>query len=523
MDFDNHFTSQYEKDYIEEQGFLKMDFLALITLSTIDLCIKLINERHGKNLSFYEIPYKDEHIFSLISSCMTAGLFQIESEGMQNAIKIIEPSCFDDVAAIIALFRPGPMDNIREYKDRMSGKIKPNYISKDIENVLKSTYGILVYQEQISQIASVMAGYSASDADLFRRAVSHKEKSVLESARKQFISGSLNKGYTQKQAESMFNDILKFANYGFNKSHAVVYAITACRMAYLKYYYPLEFYMAVLSTSGGPKDSKFARYLSELNRRNLKVFAPDVNEASVNFVIKEGGLIFPIQYIKRIDTKTAQRIVENRMLNGPYKDYFDFVKRMFKDGANETVINRLIDAGAFDRLYPSRASLRSTVKYALQFAELSYGANGQLILDDTLEGQKQYFQEVDDPLENLNREYESLGLMLSDNPLRYKKDLIDKLHTTSLVEVPFTEGNLTVVGIISTTKTIKTRKTGTTMAFIKIFDEQGELEVTVFSRLYNDVYRLLVKNNIVVIKGHYDKTNDKESFIADEIKLLEEK
>lgn len=523
IDLDGHYITQYEKDYLEEQGFLKMDFLSLRTLTTIDTCIKLVNQNHKTNLDFYHLPYKDDpNIFSLIASSQTAGIFQLESSGMKNAIKIIEPKSFEDIAVLLAIFRPGPMDNIREYKDKQSGKIKVTYLNKDIERVLAPTYGILIYQEQINQIAQVMAGFSPEKADLFRRAVSHKEKSVLESSQKDFIAGSINNGYSEKEAKKMFADILKFANYGFNKSHAVVYALTACRMAYLKYYYPLEFYVALLMTSSGVNDNKFSEYVSELKKRGLKIFAPDINESSIVFKAKEGGLLLPINAIKGLFETNAHKIIDERTMNGPFKDFYDFITRMNPQNIGESTYLKLIDAGCFDSLYPSRATLRSTLKYAMQFAELSFGSDGQMILDETLEGNKKYFETKDDPLENLSAEYELLGIMLSDNPLRYKTDLLRVNNVVNLVEAKDKYGIISIAGIVSTIKTIKTRKSGETMAFIKLFDEVGEIEVTVFPRLYVDHYRILTKNQILLIKGRYDKKDDKESFIAEEISLLEE-
>ena len=522
LDLNDHYTSQYEKDYLENQGFLKMDFLALRNLTTIDICLKLIKENKGQELSFYSLPYEDPNIFKTIASGMTAGIFQLESSGMKGAIKLINPTKFEDIYTLLAIYRPGPMDNIKEFVKRKNGKIKVTYLNKELEKVLSPTYGVIIYQEQINQIATVMAGFTLSEADIFRRAVSHKEKEVLLSAQKDFINGALKKGYSLNDAKKVFSDILKFANYGFNKSHAVVYAMIACRMAYLKYYYPLEFYTSLLESSSGANDAKFNEYVSEMSKRNLKIYSPDINESDVVFKIKEGGLLFPLNFIRGINDMMAHSIIDERMMNGDFTDFFDFVKRMFKQGATEVVLTKLINAGAFDKIYPSRASLRATLKYALQFAELSYGQDGQIILDATLDSQKQYFKEEDDPLENLELENEVLSIMLSDNPLRYKKELLKKEKVISLVDAKETTNNVNIAGIISSIKIIKTRKAGTTMAFIKIFDEFGELEVTIFPRIYETAFSILAKNKIVLVNGHYEINGDRESFVAESIRLLEE-
>lgn len=522
IDINDNLTSQFEKDYLEEQGFLKMDFLSLKNLTAIDVCIKLINKNHNVNLDFYHIPFNDPDSIKLIASRQTAGLFQLEGAGMRNAIKIINPQSFEDVYTLLALYRPGPMDNIKDYAARKNGKIKVNYLNEDFKKILAPTYGVLIYQEQINKIATVMAGYTLSEANLFRRAVSHKEKEVLEKAEKGFISGAIKNGYNEKDAKKVYNDILKFADYGFNKSHAVVYGIIACRMAYLKEHYPLEFYLSILATSGGASDVKFNEYVSELRKRGLNVFAPDINKSGCEFLIEEGGLLFPINFIKGISDLFASKIVDERLANGPFTDFFDFVKRMYNQGLTDKILEKLINAGTFDKLYPSRATLRATLQYSLQFAELSYDKNGQLILDTTLESQKQYFESSDIPIDNLNEEYAVLGIMLSDNPLRYMQDKLKKEKVYNLVDVKETNRYVNIAGIVSNIHTIKTKKTGKNMAFINIFDEYGEMEVVVFPRTFEESFNLLVKNKILLINGRFEIQEEKESFIAESIRLLED-
>ena len=522
IDYENHYTVQYEKDYLEPQGILKMDFLAIRTLSIIEYCLQLVNQNHHLNLDFYHLPYLDKECFELFKNLQTIGIFQLESSGMKNAIKILKPESFNDIGALIALFRPGPMDNIKDYADRKAGRIKPKYLSKDVEEILSSTYGVLIYQEQISSLAIKMAGYSPEEADLFRRAVSHKEKTVLESSKKQFVTGSIKNGYTEKDATQMFNNILKFANYGFNKSHAVVYAIIACRMAYLKYHYPLEFYASILTISSGGTDAKFGDYVSELKKRKLKVLLPDINKSDKHFVIDKDGLLFPLNMIRGVNVDVTNKIIDERHLKGEFTDFFNYVSRMYSQNVSETVLLKIINSGALDIFNKNRETLRATLHYAYQLAELSLDNEGQLILDSTLDHQKQYFEVKDDPLTNLNYEYEELGIMLSDNPLRYKKDLLDKFKVVSIADITSSIGYINIAGIVSSIKVIKSKKNNTSMAFMKVFDEDGEIEVIVFAKVYERVFSLLEKNNILLINGRYDQKEDKDSFIANEIKLLEE-
>ena len=522
LDYDGHYITQFEKDYLEELGFLKMDFLGLTNLTIISHCLQLINQRHNKNINFYDIPYNDKNIFKLFKNLHTIGIFQLESSGMKNAIKLLAPTEFNDIVTLLSIYRPGPMDNIKDYVDRKKGLVPIKYLSKDLEKILAPTYGVLIYQEQINSIAKVMAGFSPENADLFRRAVSHKEKSTLESSKKDFIAGSIKNGYKEADANKMFNQILKFANYGFNKSHAVVYAIIACRMAWLKYYYPLEFYASILTISSGGTDAKFGDYVSELKARNLKVLLPNINKSKKDFLIEEDGLLYPLNMIRGVNVDVVNKILDERNESGPFSDFFNVVSRLYSKGISENVINRLINAGALDSFGVNRATLRATSRYAYQLAELSLDANGQLILDETLNNQKQYFKDNDDPLLNLNLEYEELGIMLSDNPLRYKKDLLEMNKVIPISEVKSHNEYVNIAGIVSTVKVIKSRKNNSSMAFIKIFDEVGEIEVIIFARVYEKVFSLLEKNNILLIRGRYDTKDEKESFIADSVSLLEE-
>lgn len=521
-DLEDHLVDQFEFNYLEEQGFLKMDFLGIRNLTTIDYCCDLVNKNpKNKPVDKKNIPYEDPNIFKLISSGMTMGLFQLESSGMNRAIKDLKPECFEDVVALLALFRPGPMDDIPSYIARKEGKEKVTYVGEGVKEVLSSTNGIIVYQEQINQLAIKMAGMSPTDADLFRAAVSKKKADVLASLKESFIKGSIANGYKEKDAIEYFNKIYKFANYGLNKSHAVVYAITACRMAYLKYYYPLEFYVAILATASSTSDSKFSDYVAEIRRRKLNVYKPDINKSTTEFEIIEDGLLFPLSGISGINIQFAKNIVEERNQNGIYKDYFDFVVRMHPYRISREQINNLIDGGAFDNFYPSRASLRETALSALQFAELNYSKNGQMSLDSSLVDKPIIFEVMDDPIDNLEKEYEALGIMLSDNPLRYKKDLLLKYHVVDLLSIRERKDHVNIAGIIRNKKVITVRKNNKNMAFITVFDEVSEIEVVIFSDLYEKCLTLLEKNNIVLVSGRYEEKEGKPSFIADRLNLLE--
>jgi len=521
LDIVDNISSEYDMTFIEEQGFLKMDFLALRNLTIIDDCIKLINSRHNTNLTPYTIPYDDPKTYGLISKQKTMGLFQIESAGMKRAIKILNPSSFEEIVVLISLFRPGPMHEIQHYADCKNGKIKPTYISKDVESILGETYGVLVYQEQVNNIARVMASLSLSEADLFRRGVSKKDAKVLKEMESKFKTGSRKNGYKEKDVNDMYNLILKFASYGFNKSHAVGYAIIACEMAYLKAAYPLEFYSCILKSSASTSDVKFAEYVSEMKSMGLYVLLPDINKSTRSFMIYDNGLLYPLSEIRGINVNVVDNILKDRNENGEFKSFFEFTARMKRYSITENILDHLIDAGTFDCFNPSRASLRATIGKALQYADLVYNEDGQLTLDSAFVKEPTINTAEDIPLENINREYETLGIMLKDNPLSYKKDVLNTKKVSSIADAIETTGNINVAGIIKTKKIINTKK-GQPMAFIKIFDDSGEMEVTLFSDLYSQVIPLIERNKIVIIKGSNKFRNGEYNFIANNVELLEE-
>ena len=513
-------VTQYEAEYLENQGLLKMDFLSLSNLTIIYNCISLINQRHSINLKADQIPYDEKEIFDLISSGKTLGLFQIETTAMRRSIQILRPSSFNDVVALLALGRPGPMKYIPTFAKRKEGKEQFSYISDDLKEILSSTYGIIVYQEQINSIATKMAGFSLGEADIFRRAISKKEKEKILSAQKQFVAGALKNDYTEEVAKKVFSDILRFAEYGFNKSHSVVYSIIACRMAWLKVHYPLEFYTALLEGSSATSDSKFSDYVSEMNSLGIKMLPPSINYSTNTFVIKDDAILFPLTNIKDINISLMEKIDEERNKNGSFTNFFNFVLRMFKYKITATHIQSLIASGAFDEFYPSRASMRMNILSAMQYAELNYKDDGQLSIGINEFPEPLMNKVEDDPLDNLYREYEAIGVMLSDSPLSFKKDLIKQKGAITISEAINQENSL-VVGIVRTKKIINTKK-GTPMAFVKIFDQTGDLEVTVFSNTYSEKSSLLEKNKIVLIKIRRSITRNEISYIAEEINELEE-
>ena len=519
--FDDNYITQYEMEYLEEQGLLKIDFLSLSNLTIIYNCLKQINEKRKEPLTFENIPYQEKEIFELISQNKTLGLFQIDTSAMRRSIQILKPDCFNDVVALLALGRPGPMQYIPTFAKRKEGKEKFSYVSEDLKDILSSTYGIIVYQEQINSIATKMAGFSLAEADTFRRAISKKEREKILKAQSQFIEGAVKNGYKEEIAKKVFADILRFAEYGFNKSHSVVYSIIACRMAWLKIHYPLEFYSALLDNSSATSDSKFSEYVFEMNSLGIKMLPPSINYSTNNFVIKDGAILFPLTGIKEISITVMENIEKERKERGPFTNIFNFTLRMFKYKINANQLKYLIDAGAFDELHPSRNSIRLSILSALQYAELNYQSDGQLSIGIEAFPEPLIKEQIDDPLDNLYKEYEAIGAMLSNNPLSYKEDILKEKGAIPIAEALELD-NALVAGIIRSKKTINTKK-GTPMAFIKIFDNTGDMEITVFSKEYADKRDMLDKNQIILAKISRRVNKEEVSYIAEQIERLEEK
>ena len=447
------------------------------------------------------------------------GIFQIETMAMKKAIQVLKPNCFDDVVALLALNRPGPMQFIPAYAKRKEGKEKVTYDDPSLEPILKSTYGILIYQEQVNQIATTFANYSMSEADMFRRVISKKNKEEMAKNKEVFIKRAVENGHDVKVATKVFSLIERFADYGFNKSHSVAYATIACQMAYLKVYYPLEFYAAILETSSSANDTKFNEYVSEMKKRNISITLPSINESEKEFIVKNDALLYPLNAIRGVNDLLADNIINERK-NGQFKDFFDFVSRMYKQKISESQLMALINAGCFDIFNPSRASFRASIKSALQYAELVYKEDGQLNIGFTDYIKPYLVEDNDDPIENLDKEYEALGIMLSNNPLHYKADILRAKKIISITDAK-ERNTAKVAGLIRNVKTISTKK-GATMAFVKLVDEADEIELTVFSDLYLKSISLLEKNKLIIADIRLEKRNDDIDYICTNIEPLEE-
>jgi DNA polymerase-3 subunit alpha len=521
VDGENGSICTYEMNYLEEQGILKMDLLGLRNLTVIDNCLALININHHLTLKYEDIPFKDEKAIKLVASGKTMGVFQLESVGMKKAIETIKIESFEDVVALLALYRPGPMANIPNYARRKAGIEKIDYFSPILKEILSPTYGIIVYQEQIMQIVRSVAGFSYGEADLFRRAISKKDSAKLASLKTKFLDGAHNNNFSPVEAEKIFGLIYRFADYGFNRSHSLSYAVLAMQMAYLKAHYSAEFYAAILENSSGTNDSKFNETIAEMRSLNIEIVGPNINESHQIYYVKDAKLVFSLSSIKGIPYPLADSIVKERVDNGPYKSFNDFLIRNVKNNISNSQIMSLIDAGSFDLLDPSRASLRASTAQSLEYAQMVYNSSGSLFENDlSFIPLPHYIVVKDDKFDNLNREYQVLGIMISGTPLSLFSSEINKINHISIIEALERKDTITIICIVQTIKILTTRKNHETMAFISAYDDSGQIEITIFPELYSKTYKLLKENNVIKVEGRIDfKRNN--TLIANQIELVE--
>ncbi len=521
--------SQFEKDYLEEQGFLKFDILGLSNLTIIHNTLTLVKNNYDISLKFEDIPISDPKIFNLLKEGNLMGLFQADKNAVKRALLDIKPDNFKEVADAISLARPGPIEFIPTYVKRKNKKEKVTYPSKDLEPILKSTYGIIIYQEQIMRIAQKYSSFTFAEADTFRRAIAKKHYSDIIEMKDKFIKGALKNKHNEKEAIEIFNHILKFASYGFNLSHAISYAVITCRMAYLKATYPTEFYASILTSN--QDEDKINNYLSEIKKEHVSIELPNINLTNLYFVPTRNSLIFPISKIKGIPSKLAYNIVKEREERGPYTSYQDFIFRSvnFENKLNDKQLSTLINAGCFDTFNPNRKQLKMQIPDAMDIVSLGGKSAYDIISGDSSFSSFKFDSDVkDDKLERINFEYEALGMLISDSLLNYV-NLSPKVKSV-ITPISLLKTNVTsyILGTVKSVKTINIKNgkdKGKVMAFALIGDNDSEIDTTIFSSIFDEHSDLIKANNILLLKGKKEVRNDKISFIVEnmkEVKLNEQ-
>lgn len=519
-------VTQYEKDYLEDEGFLKMDILGLINLSTIEHCVDLIKQKKNVNVDIKNIDLNDPLIYKLIQNNLTMGLFQLDTSAANNAMKMFKPRNFNELAAFISLDRPGPRNYLPTYANRLNGKEKILYDDPSLIPALEETYGVMIYQEQIMLASQAFAGFTFAEADLLRSACAKKHKSEMDALKAEFITGALAKGHKIQVINKVFDNIARFAEYGFNKSHSIAYSMITAETGFLKAHYPAEFYAAILESNYSKNDLKFSKYVSEIKKSGVKIHLPDINLSSYQFDVIDDELIMPLNSINGLAGRIAINIIEERNNHGPFKDFLDFVIRMTytPDNISETTISKLIDGGCFDSLFPNRKTLKLSILRAKQNADMRGNIEGRLILDTTLPLTFEYIKADDDPYERIENEYDALGVMLSDSPLNHVKDKIESLNATPINELTENKKS-TIVCLFRAVKKITT-KNNKTMAFITAYDDLDEIDVTVFSDAYEkyiDLINTLKKKDIIAITGSLKRNykNNELGFVLDDLKKIE--
>lgn len=534
---DGTVSTQFTMNTIADLGLLKMDFLGLRTLTVIQNTINEIESKKGIKIDLDKLNLDDENIYKLISSGKTDGIFQLESNGMKQFMKDLKPQCINDIVAGISLYRPGPMDFIDKYIQGKNNKSQIKYLHEKLVPILKDTYGCIVYQEQVMQIVRELAGYSFGRSDLVRRAMAKKKIDVMQKERQNFIYGIENEvlgciknGIPQDIAEKIFDEMTDFAKYAFNKSHAVCYSIISFQTAFLKFYYPTEF-MAALLTSVIGFSNKIVEYIGECKNMNIKLLPPDINESFGNFSVSDKNIRFGLLAIKGLGNAVIDKIIIERKKNGAYKSFSEFVRRLDGNDLNKRNVENMIKCGVFDSLGGKRS------QYMFIYQQILNGVNHSK--KNTMAGQVSMFDMMDENIEDIDDlpkideydkkdllafEKEVLGIYISGHPLQSFENILKKFISNTSIEIlndNMYDGKVVRVGGIITEKKIKITKSMKTMAFIKLEDLYGDLEIILFPNIYERYADILYYDSPLLVTGTIDaRENDTPKIICEKVELL---
>lgn len=521
--------TQYDMNAVERIGLLKMDFLGLANLTILDTAMKIIEKTRGITIDPKTIPLDDARTFELLSKGDTVGIFQLEGAGMTRYLKELRPSSIQDIMAMVALFRPGPMANIPSYIRRKHGVEPITYPHPVLEPVLRETYGVMVYQEDVMAVAQAVAGFSSADADILRYAIGKKIRDRLQQQRAKFIAGCVDRGIFAHIAEQLFEQFEPFARYGFNRAHAACYGLIAYYTAYLKANYPPEYMAAVLSSEAGDSD-KVAAAVAECLRMGLRVLPPDINESHENFTVIGEAVRFGLAAVKNVGLGAVEVVLQARKEGGPFTSLEDLLERVDARTVNKRVLESLIKAGALDSLGLPRAQMLQMLDAALEAAQKvqrarASGQTGLFDLEVAPAGGDAEAVEVEEftQEELLTMEKEMLGLYISDHPLRHVHDVLTarvNVPLNQLMDVP--DKSPVVVGGIITSVKRTTTKSGSAMAFVTLEDLTGSCEVIVFPKTYEQIHFHLKRDSVIVVRGKVDIMEQQAKVLAERVMPLEE-
>jgi DNA polymerase III subunit alpha len=509
-------STQFDMYSAENAGLIKFDFLGLKTLTVINRTQKLIN-RKVKDFKIEDIDFNDQNVFELLSSGNTVGLFQVESAGMREALLQMKPNHIEDIIALVALYRPGPMSNIPIYNDCKHGRQTPDYLHPLLEDILKPTYGVIIYQEQVMQIAQKLSGFTAGEADILRRAMGKKKRTELEKQKQGFISGALKNGISKDVAASIFLKIEPFAEYGFNKSHAAAYAIISYQTAFLKTYYPKEFFAASM-TMDISNQNKLGEFHEELKRINIKVIRPDINKCFADFKFDENNFYYALGGIKSVGYEAISNVVKERTENGEFKSINDFLNRVNPKDINKLQLEGLVKAGAFDSIDKNRQALFNSIpNFILKTKNIFENkAANQIDLFGTDEEQdNEIVLKIEDWKfeDRLSREFEAIGFFISDHPLNQFKEIFDDYKIVDYTKFNLND-NIKDANIAATLLKITERKTakGNSYGVIKFTDLTSVFELFVFSDILESNREALIEGSSLIITLVKTISNDENKF-----------
>ncbi len=527
-------VTQYKMEDIQKIGLLKMDFLGLKTLSLIDKSLFLIKKTKNLEIDINNINPDDKKTFNMLSEGECLGVFQLESSGMRELVINLKPTRFEDLIALLALYRPGPLQSgmVRDFVENKNGRKQINYLHPSLEKILESTYGIILYQEQVMGIASELAGFSMSEADILRSAISKKKRGLLSRQKSKFIEGARRRGIDEKISIKIFELVNNFAEYGFNKSHSAAYAMISYQTAYLKANYPVEFMAALLSIRMGSQE-KVAQYVNETRRMGIRVLPPDINESFTDFTVVEESIRFGLSAVKNVGTNVIECIEKVRKKGGKFKNFIDFCERVDSSVLNKKTLESLIKSGTFDSMGLSRKYLlenyeriveevlkirkdRDIGQYSL--FEVN-GSQKKEVLPDGSYQTEDKFREFSKK-ELLNFEKEMLGLYISGHPLFEYEDSLSRLTPVEVLGSLEDAANVAIGGVISRIKTVYTKK-DQQMCFIELEDVSDSVEVIVFPSIFIKFREIIAEDKIVKIKGKLDKKEDQLKIIANEFEEME--
>ena len=512
-------STQFDMYSAENAGLIKFDFLGLKTLTVISKTQKLINKKN-KEFKIENIDYDDQKVFELLSSGNTVGLFQLESSGMRDALTNMKPNHLEDIIALVALYRPGPMSNIPTYNDCKHGRQKPDYLHPLLEKILKPTYGVIIYQEQVMQIAQNLSGFTAGEADILRRAMGKKKRSELEKQKQRFIEGAVKNGINKEIAAGIFLKIEPFAEYGFNKSHAAAYAIIAYQTAYLKTYFSNQF-LAASMTMDISNQNKLSEFYEELKRLNIKIIRPDINLCFADFRSNENNFYYALGSIKSVGFEAISNIVDERIKNGNFKSINDFINRVNPKDINKLQLEGLVKAGAFDNLNNNRQCLYKSIpnlilksknifenKIANQIDLFELNENENKNDDNILTQIKDWEFE-----ERLSKEFEAMGFFISNHPINQYKEIFNDYKITDYKSF-LSDNSSKQCNIAATLMKIQERKTskGNSYAVIKLTDLSSVFELFIFSEVLELNRNILSEGNSLLITLNKNLSNDENRF-----------